>query len=875
MPPPSAPDGPQPRGGAAPYRRAKETARAVLIADATADWTIRIGGVSVIVAVFGIMVFLAEVVLPLFAGGRLEGQTATALVPAEGRVVMAAIDEYQTMAATIDDHGRVVAFHARTGTPVTAPTLDFQGLTATAFGRTLTGTDLAFGFEDGTIRLATLRFHADLLEADAVSADLRAVGDAADRTDGTAIYTPIATGQMRRVSVTAEIGEPQQVAAVGRAIRAIDYRLGGPAERPTRVFITLDANGIGRITRAETRKNMMTGRERVTLTTAELPGLAPDIDVVATLVNDKGDVAYFAERSGIVRRYDVRDFANPVLAETVDLAPGPASLTAMVYLIGEQSMAVGRDDGSVDIYFRIPRDGATTTDGYALTATKRLQPHDAAVVAIAPAQRGKVFATADAAGEIRLRHSTSEQLLLTLPTSGDGVLAALTVAPRDDAVIAVRDGQVATWTFAAPHPETTLQTIFAPTWYEGYPQPTQTWQSSAGSDAFEPKFSLVPLIFGTLKATFYSLLFAVPIALGAAIFTSEFTTPTVRAVIKPTMELMAALPSVVLGFIAAIILAPIIETWIAAVIIAFGAIPIGLVLGGCLWQMLPRRVQSLGQGLPRLALMLAALIASLGLCLAAAVPLERLFFAGDFKAWVAGTAGSATAFQALILWPLAFGALWLAAGRLFAGPIEAAMRGPARAAGRAYLGRWLATAAIAGLIAWAMAVAMAGLGFDARGGVIDGFVQRNTLIVGFAMGFAVIPIIYTVSEDALSAVPDSLRAASLALGATPWQTTIKVVVPAAMSGIFAAIMVGMGRAVGETMIVVMAAGNTPIIDWNVFAGLRALSANIAVELPEAVRDSTLYRMLFLAALTLFVMTFVINTVAEAVRLRFRKQTTAL
>jgi phosphate transport system permease protein len=92
-----------------------------------------------------------------------------------------------------------------------------------------------------------------------------------------------------------------------------------------------------------------------------------------------------------------------------------------------------------------------------------------------------------------------------------------------------------------------------------------------------------------------------------------------------------------------------------------------------------------------------------------------------------------------------------------------------------------------------------------------------------------------------------------------------------MSGVFAACMIGMGRAVGETMIVLMAAGNTPVLEWNVFSGMRTLSANIAVELPEAVQGDTLYRMLFLAALTLFAMTFVINTVAEVVRQRFRRR----
>ena len=123
----------------------------------------------------------------------------------------------------------------------------------------------------------------------------------------------------------------------------------------------------------------------------------------------------------------------------------------------------------------------------------------------------------------------------------------------------------------------------------------------------------------------------------------------------------------------------------------------------------------------------------------------------------------------------------------------------------------------------------------------------------------------------MNSVPGHLRSSSLACGATPWQTAMWVIIPTAMSGIFAAVMIGMGRAVGETMIVVMAAGNTPILDWNIFNGLRTLSANIAVELPEAVKDGTLYRMLFLAALTLFVMTFVVNTFAEIIRQRFRKR----
>ncbi|MBM4130658.1 ABC transporter permease subunit, partial [bacterium] len=188
-----------------------------------------------------------------------------------------------------------------------------------------------------------------------------------------------------------------------------------------------------------------------------------------------------------------------------------------------------------------------------------------------------------------------------------------------------------------------------------------------------------------------------------------------------------------------------------------------------------------------------------------------------------------------------------------------------------FLASALAAAALALFLAWLADAA----GWDPRGTVFGTYVQRNALVVGVAMGFAVIPLIYTISEDALVSVPDHLRAASLGAGASKWQTAVRVVIPPAMSGLFSAAMIGLGRAVGETMIVLMAAGNTPIMEINLFNGFRTLSANLAVELPEAVQNSTHYRTLFLAALVLFAMTFVLNTVAEAVRLRFRRKTRRL
>lgn len=149
------------------------------------------------------------------------------------------------------------------------------------------------------------------------------------------------------------------------------------------------------------------------------------------------------------------------------------------------------------------------------------------------------------------------------------------------------------------------------------------------------------------------------------------------------------------------------------------------------------------------------------------------------------------------------------------------------------------------------------------------FDQRNALVVGLAMGFAVIPNIYSIAEDAVFSVPKSLTFGSLALGATPWQTLTRVVILTASPGIFSAVMIGMGRAVGETMIVLMATGNTPIMDMNIFEGLRTLAANVAVEMPESEVGGTHYRVLFLSALVLLSFTFVMNTLAELVRQRLR------
>ncbi|WP_309398843.1 ABC transporter permease subunit [Cerasicoccus maritimus] len=354
-----------------------------------------------------------------------------------------------------------------------------------------------------------------------------------------------------------------------------------------------------------------------------------------------------------------------------------------------------------------------------------------------------------------------------------------------------------------PHPEASFSAFFSKIWYEGQDEPKYLYQSSAADASTEPKFSMVPLIFGTFKGTLYAMIFAVPIALLAALYTSQFLKPEYKKVVKPTMEIMASLPSVVLGFLGALWLAPILDSRYPSVFLILFLLPLTAAAVGYVWGQLPQRYRIyLKPGQEFLVFIPLLLIVTIaGWELGPWVESKLCVYVdpttgqeiADFRLW----------------WPHTF-----------------------------------------------------------LGGNYD---QRNSMVIGFMMGFAVIPIIFTIAEDAMSNVPQFLTSASLALGASRWQTASRVVLPTASPGMFSAMMIGFGRAVGETMIVVMATGNTPIMDWNIFNGMRTLSANIAVEMPEAPKESTHYRILFFGALLLFLMTFLVNTVAEVARVRLRNR----
>ena len=871
--------------------RRRTTSVRVKVADAVAKTLITTAGISTILAVVGMCVFLVAVAVTLFLPGSVTPRSgAPALLDPDGDPpIHIALDEHETIGFAVFADGEAMVFDAASGRELERRRL-FGDDTPTAMSFAPTGGDAIFGFADGTLRYGSLGFEPEFVEPSQIEPEYRSltVGESRSRGEGIVQRTP--TGSFRTQRFVAKLSDPVRIS--NASIHAVDLSMlsSGP------ILAAVDAERVFHVKAVTIIRNLMTRKETIRATggSMELPaeiagGRLPD----HCLLEGRADSAILVWDSGRALRLDTRDSVEPKVAERFGLLDADgATITSIGFMIGKTTLLVGDSDGRLQTWFRIrpsdETDAAKLVDGSRLVLAHRL-PGDSgvAVTSLASSSRTRMIAAGFADGSSRLYYVTNDRLLSECPPQDGqrGAISAIALSPKDDGLLtASRDG-LFRWGIDVPHPQTTLGSIFGKVWYEGYEKPEHVWQSSSGTDEFEPKFGLVPLIFGSIKATFYAMLFGTPLAILAAIYTSEYLHPKTRARIKPAIEIMASLPSVVLGFLAALVFAPLVERAVPAILSAFIAVPFAVLVGAHLWQFVPTaRATRLAAWRVPLAMLFA--IAGVAAGFAAGPWLERLLFGGDIMGWLAWKPTSAGAqdspFESpvggwvLLLLPVASIAAWWIVSLAMGGHRRDAIARLGRgAAATAQAAKFLGGTGLCLGITFGVAWALSAMGFDPRGGVVDTYVQRNALIVGFLMGFAVIPIIYTIAEDALSSVPEHLRSASLGLGATPWQTALRIVVPTAMSGIFSAVMVGLGRAVGETMIVLMAAGNTPIMQWNVFNGFRTLSANIAVELPEAVQHSTEYRMLFLAGLSLFVLTFLVNTMAEAVRQRFRKRAVAL
>ena len=690
---------------------------------------ITVGGSSVLLAVAFLMVFLVAQCLPMLRTGSLK---RTAPVSDGPNPVAALEDEHRSSVTVLGQDG---AMHVVPGSG-----------------------------QPWTARL------------DGVQAPVRQ-----GRTDvaGTLLALEDASGAISVWAFTAEVTWRGNTQTIAPSLRRIATKL-GHAGAPI-LAVAGDLGNPAVLLGGPQGAVLLTGTDDAAATLELALASLPRVGAIAT----DGSQVWLATARELAWFSVAGQTDSPLTPQaTVPLAVAP---TAAAMVIGDFTLLLGDEAGNVEAWQAVT--GAVA--GSKVLDRAGTFGGNGAVVALRVSQRDKAFLVQRANGA-SIAYLTSRRTLLRVPEfPTDSAIAGF--SPRRDGLFAVtRSGAVHRWGLDLAYPEATASTLFLPTRYEGFTKPELAWQSTGGSESFESKLSLIPLLVGTLKGALYALLFSAPCALAAALFVSQFAPAGLRQVAKPVIELMAALPSVVIGFLGALFFAPLLQRHVVGTLALLVLLPFAIVSAAALWQGAPvmwRRRMTPARELSLVATLLAAVTV---LVFAAEKGIERVLFAGDLKGWL---------------------------------------------------------------------LAAAGITYD----------QRNAVVVGFALGFAVIPIIFTLAEDAFSNVPPSLISASLALGASRWQAARTVAIPAASPGLFAAVMNGLGRAVGETMIVLMATGNTPILSLSPFNGMRTMSACIAVELPEAPYGGTLYRVLILTALLLFAMTFVTNTAAVMISARLRKR----
>ncbi|MGQ0528688.1 MAG: ABC transporter permease subunit [Panacagrimonas sp.] len=727
------------------------------IKDRLARYLVMVGGLGVIGALLLIFVYLASEVAPLFAGAHVEARKTFAVPGDSGRTLFLAAEEQGEVGMRASDSGQISFFDLYSGELRKTQTLPLgdrriSHITTVAAERGVLGGVL----DDGSV----LVFSHDY--AITYPNDQRLITPGLSYPKG---ELPLSFMNGPATSFVAR-DEGDALALVGA-----------------------DTQGQVHLKVFEQQTSLFGDS---TLTESPLQSFTPTVKPDVLLLDPLLSWLYVIDRAaGKIAFYKLNGSDTPQL---IEVQTAGARITEARYLAGGLSIVVAQDDGKVSQWF--PARRGEEGQWYLARVREFKVRSGSPVTAIGPELRRRGFAVGDASGQVSMFYATSgsrtyEGQVFAQP------IERIAFNPRAQVMLVQSaDGQLRVDQVHNEHPEVSLSALWGKVWYESYDESEFLWQSSSASSDFEPKFSLTPLALGTIKGAFYAMIFAIPLAVLGAIFTANFMSPELRQVVKPAVEVLAALPSVILGFLAGLWLAPFVETNLPGVFLTLLLLPLSIPLFGYIWMHMPRALRQRVPAGREAALLMPVIAFVVWMCFLVAHPVEVIFFGGNMQSWMDQTLGIS-------------------------------------------------------------------------------YIQRNSLVVGIAMGVAVVPVIFSIAEDAIFSVPKHLSLGSLALGATAWQTLVGVVLPTASPGIFSAVMIGMGRAVGETMIVLMATGNTAVMDLSMFTGMRTLAANVAVEMPESEVGSTHFRLLFLAGLVLFIFTFFLNTLAEVVRARLRAKYSSL
>lgn len=731
------------------------------VKDFISKFGVSIGGVNVIIALALIFIFLFIEVLPMLKGSSVEPETSFYSPARNSQLMFMDMDRYHEIGVSYHSDGRVIFFDLWDGTHIKTVSLNLpQGVTITSHAAGEPRTNIkVIGLSDGTAMVLEHDFQAR-------------------HSEGIRTITP---------HVLFPYGEEPFVVDENRGpLTSIGVQRGS---RGTAVAATTEDNRLLLIKFA-TRVSFMTGETEVEIQKFPLGKSKENIEHL--LISANHFSLYTIDSRGYIHFYNITRPADYKLVQSLPAVPDQSvQITTAGFVLGTTSIIVGRSDGTISQYFVVRDDDNINR----LKRIRDFEPHPSAVTAFTSEYYRKGFYTADASGNLAGHYPASHRTVF-MQNISDSPITNIALSPVQRLIFAKdKSDQINLLHVFNAHPEVSMKALWQKVWYEGRSKPDYIWQSSSATDDFEPKFSQVPLTLGTIKAAFYAMLLAMPLAIMGAIYTAYFMTSRMRRLVKPSIEIMEALPTVILGFLAGLWLAPFVENHLPAIFSIIIFMPLAILAFAFLWSKIPARIRKRITSGWEAAFLIPIIIFMGWFCIFMSPYIELWFFNGSARQWLTDV----------------------------------------------------------------------GITYD----------QRNALVVGLAMGFAVIPTIFSIAEDAIFSVPKHLTEGSLALGATRWQTVTKVVLLTASPGIFSAVMIGFGRAVGETMIVLMATGNSPVTNFNIFEGMRTLSANIAVELTETAVGGTHYRILFLSALVLFILTFILNTAAEIVRQRLRKKYSSL
>ena len=511
---------------------------------------ITIGGIAVVAAVLGIFVFILSQILPLFREAYIKPLTSVQL-PQQSYAILG-VDEWTELPFLVAADGTLsfIDLVGKRDVQTVAPGFE-TAKTFSAHHYDQARQEVLFATSDGTFAIVKIDYKTTFHNV------LRTV--VAQPKAGP--FLPLGQpGFAIKHIAYGDAGSQKLVAAIQDIDGTLEVHAASLSQQRTLL-------GAGKTTIDQTYNlsAMIQGHPQKVVVTAQADGV-----VVAT---QEGEVYYFYlagnDLSLRQRFVPFKDLFNP-------------AITSMDFLFGSVSLVFGSASGANRVFsLYVPEGGAERLFGH----TKTFPALPGAPSFYAMSLRNRAFLTGTGA-VASLRYGTTAAIRWqqALPFT---VARALVGGKYSSLLFLDTSNQLHVYQLDDPHPESGMKALFGKVWYEGAAQPAYVWQSTGGTDDVEPKLSLIPLIIGSLKGTVYAMLFAIPIALLAAIYTSQFLDPNRRALMKPTMEIMASLPSVILGFLAALWLAPLLETRVPSFLLMLVGIPAAAFLFGSVWSTLP------------------------------------------------------------------------------------------------------------------------------------------------------------------------------------------------------------------------------------------------------------------------------------------------